>query len=101
MTKKTTITIEIKSLMVLRTESSRNRSCSRCGAEVEIIPVEDLGSVSNLARSVIERLLNGGGLHRPAGADGSLSICLNSLLGLLMGGKSAGRGLAQANKEMK
>jgi hypothetical protein len=80
MSKHTKITIETSSLMILRDRNSRRTWCSLCEAEGEVIALEDVGIISNLERSALEEWLNSGELHGPQAADGSMLICLNSLL---------------------
>jgi len=101
MAKMTTITIETNSSVVIRAEGPMGGWCSASSTKAQMIAVEDVEALGSLHRSLIERLLGSRELHRSEGLFGSLSICLNSLLANLTGGKSAGRGLAQANKEMK
>jgi hypothetical protein len=101
MPKKTTITIETSSSVVIRAEGPMSRSCSACGSTAQMISVEDFEVLGSLHRSPIERLLGSRELHRSEGLFGSLAIYLNSLLANLTGGKSAECGLARANKETK
>jgi hypothetical protein len=80
MAKRTRITIETDSLLILRGRSSLRAWCSRCGAEAEMIALEETGVISNLERPELEEWLNSGELHRLQTAEGSTLICLNSLL---------------------
>jgi hypothetical protein len=80
MAKRTRITIETDSLLILRGRSSVRAWCPRCAAEVEMIALDDMGVISNLERSELEEWLNSGELHRLQAADGSALTCLNSLL---------------------
>lgn len=79
MAKKTTITVESSSLMVIQTRCSRRAWCPRCASETEMVSVGSLGVVSNLDRAEVQEWLNSGDLHRCEAADG-LVICLNCLL---------------------
>ena len=45
-----------------------------------MIALEKTGVVSNLEKPVLEEWLNSGELHRLQTADGSILVCLNSLL---------------------
>jgi hypothetical protein len=89
MTKQTTITIETKSVLILRSRSSRAAYCPVCGAKVEMIALEDTGVISSLDRAAFEQWLNSGELHRVEAADGSSLICLNSLLKRVRKSKTA------------
>ena len=80
MAKQTRITIETDSLLILRGRSSLRAWCSRCGAEAEMIALEETGVISNLERPELEEWLSSGELHRLQTAEGSTLICLNSLL---------------------
>ena len=79
MAKKTTITVESNSLMVLRARGSTRAWCPQCTAETEMVSLGSLGVVSNLDRAELQDWLNSGDLHRCETADGP-AICLNSLL---------------------
>jgi hypothetical protein len=80
MAKQTKITIETDSLLILRGRNSRRAWCPLCAAEGEMIALENAGVISNLDRHALEEWLNSGNLHRSQAADGSVLICLNSLL---------------------
>jgi hypothetical protein len=80
MAKQTKITIETDSLLILRSQTSKRAWCPRCEAEGEMIALENAGVISNLDRPALEEWLNSGNLHRSQAADGSVLICLNSLL---------------------
>lgn len=99
MARTTTITIETSSLMVLRVGGSKRAWCRQCAAEAEMVSLRSFGVISNLDRSAVEEWLNSGHVHRNEAADGSATICLNSLLDHLTGDNPAERGTARANKE--
>jgi hypothetical protein len=80
MAKQTRITIESNSLLILRGRSSTRAWCPQCGADAEMIALENVGMVSNLNRPALEAWLNSGELHRSQAGDGSALVCLNSLL---------------------
>jgi hypothetical protein len=80
MTKRTKITIETDSLLILRGRSLRSAWCPQCAAVGEMIALEDAGVISNLERPALEEWLNSEQLHRSQASDGSTLICLNSLL---------------------
>jgi hypothetical protein len=64
MAKRTRITIETDSLLILRSRSSKRAWCTRCAAEVEMIALKHAGVVSNLELEAPEEWLNSGELHR-------------------------------------
>ena len=80
MTKQTRITIETDSVLLLRGRSSTRALCPQCGAESEMVALENLQVISNLDRPTVEEWINSSELHRLQGDDGSALICLNSLL---------------------
>ena len=101
MARTTTITVETSSMMVLRAGGSMRAWCPQCAAEAEMVSLRSFGVISNLDRSALEEWLNSGHIHRNEAADGSATVCLNSLLDHLTGGNPAERGTARANKETK
>lgn len=80
MTKQTKITIETDSLLVLRARKPLRAWCPLCGAEEEMIPLNDVGIVSNLTLPEIETWMQVEELHYVAAGDGRPLICLNSML---------------------
>ena len=103
MARRTTITIETTSLLVLRSRNSKRTWCRECGAEAEMFTLEkgDLGTPN---AAPFEKLLNSGELHRAELPDGSSLICLNSFLALVQTINSANIGiprLLSAEKEKK
>jgi hypothetical protein len=78
--KRTRITIETDSLLILRSRSSRRAWCPRCVTEADMIALDEAGVISNLQRQALEEWLNSEELHRTRAPDGSTLICLNSLL---------------------
>ena len=80
MAKFTRITIETDSLLVLRGRRALRAWCAQCQSQVEMIPLNDLGVVSNLATAEVDAWLQSPDLHHTVGADGVPMICLNSML---------------------
>ena len=89
MAKQTKITIETDSVLVLRGRSSLRAWCPQCGTEGEMVPIEGLGVISNLAPPDVEAWLESETIHRLRAADGSPLICLNSLLKQVQKSKTA------------
>ena len=80
--KKTTrITIESERVSITRWSGSLPRHwCQSCGAEVEVLSLEQ---ASGLAQVLPHRILAGSeakGIHATEASDGSMKICLPSLL---------------------
>jgi hypothetical protein len=80
MAKQTKITIETESLLVLRAREPQRFWCPECGAEGEMIRLNDVGVVSNLLPAEVEAWMQSEDLHRARGVEGELLICLNSML---------------------
>lgn len=80
MAKRTRITIVTDSLLVLRGRTSLRAWCSRCSAEAEVIPLNDVGVVANLRPAEMQAWMESDDLHHITTADGVALICLNSML---------------------
>ena len=80
MARQTRIRIETESLLVLKGRSSLRGWCPRCQAEGELIPIESVRVISNLAPAEVEAWIESEELHHSRATDDSLLICLNSLL---------------------
>lgn len=80
MAKQTKITIETDLLLVLRGRKPLRAWCRECGAEEEMIPLNEVGIVSNLAPAEVGAWMREKGLHQTRTAEGSPLICLNSML---------------------
>jgi hypothetical protein len=72
--------IETDSLLVLRGRKLLRAWCPECGAEAEMIPLNDVGVVSNLLPAEVEAWMESPELHHTKAADGAALICLNSML---------------------
>ena len=79
MAKGTTITIETRSLLVFRSESSTGAWCPICAARVEMLLLEDAGLLIEHA-PILAEWLDSGEVHRVDLVDGSTLVCLDSLL---------------------
>ena len=80
MSRETKITIESDSLLILRGRSSLRAWCPDCASVVEMIPLDGVGVISNLAPPEIEAWIQSEDLHHVMAADGAPLICLNSML---------------------
>lgn len=78
--KKTTITIETESLLIMSGRGLPRAWCPLCAAESELIALDSVGVLSNLDHEEVEEWLRSSHLHRSRSSDGSEFICLNSLL---------------------
>jgi hypothetical protein len=80
MAKRTRITIETDSLLVLRGRKSLWAWCPQCGAEAEMIPLNDAGVISNLGQTEVRAWMESPDLHHTRTPSGADLICLNSML---------------------
>ena len=80
MARHTTITIETDSLLVLRGRRSLRAWCPQCGADVEMIPLNEMGVISNLQPSEVAAWIQSEELHHVQAANSTHLICLNSML---------------------
>jgi hypothetical protein len=78
MAKQMTLTVETDSLLIIR-GTARSGWCQRCATGVEILALQDFGSISDLERQALEGWLRTGGVHQVDSEDGSTLICLNSM----------------------
>ena len=88
MAKQTKITMERDSLLVLRSSPPRRGWCPLCAADGEMIAVNETAVISNLEGPALEEWLNSSDLHRSQAPDGSLLICVDSLLARVLKGNS-------------
>ena len=80
MAKRTTITVEADSLLVLRGRGSLRARCPQCGVGSDMIPLNEVGVISNLPQSEVQSWLESEDLHHAVAVDGSPMICVNSLI---------------------
>lgn len=80
MAKLTKITIEFDSLLVLRGRQSLRAWCPECGTVGEIVRLDEIGVISNLASPEVEAWIHSEAVHHLKAADGADLICLNSIL---------------------
>jgi hypothetical protein len=77
--RRTQITIETHTLIVLRRRRLIRFWCSECGAEAEFVPVEDLDSLLDSGSDNASGRLGNGALHFGKAPDGSIVVCVKSL----------------------
>jgi hypothetical protein len=75
-------TVETERTLILRSRGDRRVAwCERCGAEVEMVTVDEAARVAGVSELTICRHAEGGSCHFIEDAAGRLFICLNTLLG--------------------
>lgn len=80
MGKRTRITIETDSLVVLRKRVSLRAFCPQCHAQAEMIHLNNVTAVSNLSGAGIQAWVEPSAWHQIPTEDGAVLICLNSML---------------------
>jgi len=80
MSRETKITIETDSLLILRGRTSLRAWCPGCASEVEMIPVNGVGVISNLTPPEVEAWMQSEDLHHTTAANGDPLICMNSMI---------------------
>jgi hypothetical protein len=80
MARHTRITVETDSLLVLRGQRSLKGWCPACAAEVEMVPLDGVGVISNLTPPDVEAWLESEDLHHIQTDGKAPWICLNSML---------------------
>ena len=89
MAKQIKITVETDSLLVLRGRMPLRAWCPQCAAEAEMIPLDDVGVVSNLPLVEVQVWMESEDLHHSTAADGAPMICLSSMLKRVQKAKTA------------
>ena len=89
MAKQVKITFETDSLLVLRGRMPLRAWCPECAAETEMIPLDDVGVVSNLPPAEVRTWMESEALHHTTSPDGAPMICLNSMLKRVRNAKTA------------
>jgi hypothetical protein len=77
--KRTEITIETDRIMIIRRRNSKRLWCAECGGEADMASLEQAGIVTGLAGKPLRDYAQARGWHI-SGQEGSLLICLESLL---------------------
>jgi hypothetical protein len=92
MKKTTRITIETERVLTLRCGSLERIWCEPCAAETEIVTLEALSNLVPEGPEKIQQWLDKGELHWSQSPQGSVRICVRSLVHLL--GAEAADGLS-------
>ena len=72
-------TIETERLVVIRRAVVVREWCEQCATEVDMVPLESVGELGEVAAGTIQLLLDSQKLHL-SNSSGPVRICLNSLL---------------------
>jgi hypothetical protein len=84
MSKKTTrITIETERVLTVRCGSWGHIWCEQCAADTEIVTLEAVGKFTTTGPAQVQQWLDQGELHWSQSPQGSVRICVRSLMRLL------------------
>jgi hypothetical protein len=79
--KKTEITVETDQVLIIRQRRSGVRAwCDGCAQPVKLVTAEEAATVAGVSTRTIYRWVEAEKVHFTETPDGSLLICLNSLL---------------------
>ncbi len=78
--RRTEITHETREVLVLRRRGNAEVWCNECGAPVKMIRPEEAAAAMCVSLRLVFRQLEAGKLHFEETGEGSLFICLASLL---------------------
>ena len=75
------LTVETERTLIFRSRSGRRVAwCEKCGAEVEMVTVDEAARAAGVSELTICRRAEAGSFHYIEDAAGRLFICLNTLL---------------------
>jgi hypothetical protein len=75
-----TATITHEFLRIRRPQIAASAWCNECGAETKLVPPDDAAMVAGVNAREIYRRVEIGHIHFAEFSDGSLLVCLNSIL---------------------
>jgi hypothetical protein len=79
--RKTVVTIETEQFMVIRRRRVIRSWCSECGREAEFVPRQSVGPWLDERPNQAGFRAIGRGPHYATAADGSVVVCVRSLMG--------------------
>ena len=81
MKRRTEITIETSRLTLISNVGGATRArCSLCDGQVEMVSPDQAATLSRLSTRIIHRMVDEGKLHFNEMPDGSLLICIDSIV---------------------
>jgi hypothetical protein len=78
--RRTEITQETREVLVLRGHGKTSGWCDECGAPVKMVRPDEAAAAIGISLRLVFQQLEAGKLHFEETDEGSLFICLNSLL---------------------
>jgi len=80
MTRKVEITIQTEQILVVRGVRTGLEWCPQCGRETDMVNLQTAGVLTRADYATVQARLQSGAWHASAAADGTLRVCLASLL---------------------
>ena len=74
------ITIETDEVTIIRRRHPRHTWCPECACEVEVVGMEEAGVRAGMTERALRNCAQSQGWHLSDAGDGTLLVCLKSLL---------------------
>jgi hypothetical protein len=74
------ITIETDEVTIIRRLHPRHTWCRECACEVEVVGMEEAGVLAGMTERALRNCAQSQGWHLSQAGDGTLLVCLKSLL---------------------
>jgi hypothetical protein len=78
--KRIEITIETDRVVIIRRNRPTRAQCQECGSEADMLDMTTAAELTGLTDRMLHDLMDAQELHLGQSSDGSLRICLESLL---------------------
>ena len=78
--RRTEITVETDSILIIRRRRTIRAWCAECGCEVDMVGPEEADALAGLSGQTLNRCAQARSWHLSQGQDGTALICLESLL---------------------
>lgn len=78
--KRIEITIETDRVVIIRRKRLTQGHCEECGSEADMVDMTTAAELTGMTDRMLRDLMDAQGLHLGQAPDGSLRICLESLL---------------------
>jgi hypothetical protein len=74
------ITIQTDEVTIIRRRHTRQAWCRECAHEVEVVGIEEAGVLAGMTHLALRNCAQAQGWHLSDAGDGTLLVCLKSLL---------------------
>ena len=79
-TRRVQITIETDEVTIIRRRHPRRTLCRECACEAEVVGMEEAGVLAGMTERALRNCAQSQGWHLSEAGDGTLLVCLKSLL---------------------